>query len=110
MQNLLSAKPDAVFCAADLMAVGAMRAARAAALNIPEDVAFIGFDDLPMAAYSNPPLTTVRQPIYQFGFSAVEILLDLIENDVHPARRVILDTELVIRSSCGTTLRKEVKM
>jgi DNA-binding LacI/PurR family transcriptional regulator len=110
MQNLLPAKPDAVFAAADLMAVGAMRATREASLSIPDDIAFIGFDDLPLAAYSNPPLTTVRQPIYQFGFNAVEILIDLIENNILPARRVILDTELIIRGSCGTNRRKEVKI
>jgi DNA-binding LacI/PurR family transcriptional regulator len=103
---LLPAKPDAVFAAADLMALGAMRAIHEAGLNIPEDVALIGFDDLPSATYSNPPLTTVRQPIYQLGFNAVEILIDQIENHVTPARRVILDTELVIRGSH----RKEVKL
>jgi len=106
MRNLMPAKPDAVFVAADLMAIGAMRAAHEAGLSIPDDIAFIGFDDLPLAAYSTPPLTTVRQPIYQLGFNAVEILLEQIKNGILPARRVILNTELIIRSSCGTTHRK----
>ena len=101
MQKLLSAKPDAVFASSDLMAIGAMRAVREAGLRIPEDIALVGFDDLSMAASTNPPLTTIRQPISQFGFSAVEILIDLIENGIKPARRVIMATELVIRDSCG---------
>ena len=107
MQNLLYAKPDAVFVASDLMAIGAMRAVREAGLCIPEDISFVGFDDLPLATFPDPPLTTVRQPIYQFGFKAVEILIDLIENGITPARRIIMTTELIIRASCGSTRRKE---
>jgi DNA-binding LacI/PurR family transcriptional regulator len=84
------------------MALGAMRAVRETGLSIPDDVAFVGFDDLPLAILPEPQLTTVRQPIYQFGFKAVEILIDLIENGIKPPRRIIMDTELVIRDSCGT--------
>lgn len=105
MQRLLPARPDAVFVASDNMAVGAMRAVREAGLSVPEDVAFVGFDDLPMLI-SGPQLTTVRQPVVQFGFKAVEILIDLIENGVKPARRVILDTELIIRDTCGASLKR----
>ena len=107
MQRLLSAKPDAVFAASDIMAIGAMRATREAGLNIPDDIAFVGFDDLPMATLSGIQLTTVRQPVVQFGFSAVELLLDLIENGTQPARRIIMDTELVIRDSSGSGRRKQ---
>jgi LacI family transcriptional regulator len=105
MQRLLPAKPDAVFAASDTMAFGAMRAARDAGLRIPEDIALVGFDDLPLAALSDPPLTTVRQPVYQFGLKAVEILIELVENGVEPARRFIMDTELIIRDSCGASRR-----
>jgi LacI family transcriptional regulator len=105
MQRLLPARPDAVFAASDLMALGAMRAVREAGLRIPDDVAFVGFDDLPLAVLPEPQLTTVRQPIYQFGFKAVEILIDLIENGIEPARRILLDTELIIRDSCGASRR-----
>ncbi len=101
MQQLLSARPNAVFAASDLMAIGAMRAIREAGLSIPDDVAVVGFDDIPLATIPDPQLTTVRQPIYRFGFKAVEILIDLIENGVNPARRIIMTTELVIRDSCG---------
>lgn len=103
MQELLHMGPDAVFAASDTMAVGAIRATREAGLIVPDDIAFIGFDDLPIATASDYKLTTVRQPIIQFGAKAVDILIDLIENGIKPSRRVIMDTELVIRESCGTS-------
>lgn len=106
MQKMLAAKPDAVFAASDIMAIGAMRAAREAGLRIPEDIAFVGFDDLPLASISDFQLTTVRQPVLQLGIKAVDLLIDLIENGPQPARRIIMDTQLVIRSSCGASLRK----
>ncbi len=103
MQKLLAgSRPDAVFAASDVMAAGAMRAAREAGLRIPDDVAFIGFDDaLPAGLRVTPQLTTVRQPIIPFGIKAVEILIDMIENGIQPVRRVIMGTELIIRESCG---------
>jgi LacI family transcriptional regulator len=107
MLQLLSAKPDAVFAASDLMAIGAMRASREAGLNIPDDVAFIGFDDVSLATYADPQLSTIRQPITSFGINAVETLIDLIENGVEPPRRIIMDTELVIRESCGASRRRK---
>lgn len=105
MQKMLPVKPDAVFVASDIMAIGAMRTVREANLKIPDDVAFVGYDDLPLATLPESPLTTVRQPISQFGFNSVNILIDLIENGIKPARRVIMDTELVIRTSCGAYRR-----
>jgi LacI family transcriptional regulator len=103
MQQLLAVKPDAIFAASDMMAIGAMRAIREVSLSIPEDIAIVGFDDLPLATQSVPSLTTVRQPIVQFGFKAVDILVDLIENGLQPARRIIMETELIIRKSCGSS-------
>jgi LacI family transcriptional regulator len=102
MKQLFSAKPDAIFAASDIMAIGAMRAAREAGLRIPDDIAFIGFDDLPIATLSDIKLTTVRQPVSQFGSKAVDILMDMIENGINPPRHIILETELIIRESCGT--------
>jgi LacI family transcriptional regulator len=101
MHRLLATQPDAVFAASDLMAIGAMRAAREAGLKVPGDIAFVGFDDLPIAARAECPLTTIRQPVVEFGAKAVEILLDLIENGIEPARQVIMSTKLIIRKSCG---------
>jgi LacI family transcriptional regulator, galactose operon repressor len=101
MQRLLPSRPDAVFAASDIMAIGAMRAAREAGLRIPADIAFVGFDDLPIATLSDVQLTTVRQPVVQFGAKAVEVLLDLIDNGIEPPRHILMETELVIRESCG---------
>lgn len=101
MQQMLPAKPDAIFAASDIMAIGAMRAARDAGLQIPRDIAFVGFDDLPIATMAEIQLTTIRQPVVSFGSRAVEILIDLIENGINPPRHIIMDTELVIRESCG---------
>jgi LacI family transcriptional regulator len=104
MKQLLPAKPDAIFAASDTMAIGAMRASLEAGLRIPEDIAFIGFDDLPIAALAPVKLTTVRQPVVQLGSKAVEVLIDMIENGINPPRHIILETEVVIRESCGTIL------
>jgi LacI family transcriptional regulator len=106
MKQLLAARPDAVFVASDMMAIGAMRAVREAGLSIPGDVAFVGFDDLPLATLPDPPLTTIRQPIYRLGIKTVEILIDLIEHGIQPPRRIIMDTELIIRDSCGASRRR----
>lgn len=105
MQKMLPAQPEAVFAASDIMAIGAMRAARDAGLSIPNEIAFVGFDDLPLATPPNPLLTTVRQPIHRFGATAVETLIDLIENGPEPPRRIIMSTELVVRDSCGAARR-----
>ncbi len=105
MQQLLPHKPDAVFAASDMMALGALRVIREAGLRVPEDIALIGFDDIPFAAHADPPLTTVRQPIHRTGVIAAETLIDLIAHpDSHP-RRIILPTELVIRASTSPALK-----
>ena len=109
MQQMFPFKPDAIFAASDSMAVGAIRAVRDAGLTVPGDVAFVGFDDLPVASLADFNLTTVRQPIIQFGAKAVDTLIDLIENGIKPSRRIIMDTELVIRDSCGASQKKLVK-
>jgi LacI family transcriptional regulator len=108
MKQLLSLQPDAIFAASDTMAIGAIRAVREASLHVPDDIAFVGFDDLPIASLSDFNLTTVRQPIFQFGAKAVDTLIDLIENGIKPSRRIIMDTELIIRDSCGAAQKKLV--
>src|SRR5512136_2047024 len=105
MQQLLSHRLDAVFAASDITAIGALRALREAGLRVPEDVAVVGFDDLPQSARIEPPLTSVRQPIYRLGATAVDSLLDLFEYPDSPPRRIVLPTELVVRTSCGSALR-----
>ncbi len=100
MKCLLPHHPDAVFAASDAMALAAMRAIQEAGLCIPEDIAIVGFDDIPPATTSKPPLTTVRQPISRTGKIVAEMLIDLIEHPDPQPHRVVLPTELVIRSSC----------
>jgi LacI family transcriptional regulator len=105
MQRLLPHAPEAVFAASDMMAVGALRALREAGRRVPEDVAVVGFDDMPFAARTDPALTTVRQPIHRTGVTAAETLIDMI---VHPdaiPRRIILPTEIAVRESCGSGRR-----
>lgn len=106
MRQLLTAGVDAVFTSSDMLAFGAMRAVREAGLRVPEDVAFVGFDDLPVASPVDFGLTTVRQPVYPFGYKAIEMLIDLINNGIQPPRRVIMDTELIIRDSCGASRKR----
>lgn len=100
MQRMLPRLPQALFCASDAMAVGAIRAMREVSLRVPDNVAVASFDDLPFSAYSDPPLTTVRQPIQRMGAMAVETLMDIIAHPAASPRRVVLPTELVIRASC----------
>lgn len=102
MLNLLKRHPDAIFAASDTMALGAIRAIQEHDLKIPEDIAVIGFDDLPMPTYNDVELTTVRQPVTEMGQKAVELLLDIIENGTEPPRHIILSTKLIIRSTCGS--------
>jgi LacI family transcriptional regulator len=108
MQQLWPWEPDAVFVASDPMAVGALRALREAGRRVPDDVALIGFDDAPVATYTDPPLTTVRQPVYDMGVNAVKLLLRLIEEETAGPLSTILPTELVIRASCGAQSRSTV--
>ncbi|MFA5873447.1 MAG: LacI family DNA-binding transcriptional regulator [Anaerolineales bacterium] len=102
MRRLIPNKPDAVFAANDVMAAGALSALREAQLRVPEDVAVVGFDDTPNASRTQPPLTTMRQPIQSMGTLAVETLIDIINHPGSETRQIIVATELVIRSSCGT--------
>ncbi|MCE1255440.1 MAG: LacI family transcriptional regulator [Anaerolineae bacterium] len=101
MQRLIPLKPDAVFIASDVMAAAAVRASQEAGLKVPEDISIIGFDDIPLALRTIPPLTTVRQPVSEMGAAAVDMLINMIDHPSAEAHRTILPTELVIRSSCG---------
>jgi LacI family transcriptional regulator len=104
MKRLLPVKPDAVFAASDQLALGAWRAIREVGLQVPHDIALVGFDDLLPSGAGRPQLTTIRQPVVRAGREAVNVLLDIIENGPTPQRRVVFDTELVIRESCGVNL------
>jgi len=99
VKKLLQQHPDAIFAASDAMALGALRAILEAGFIIPDDIAVIGFDDIPMAAHAIPPLTTIHQPIQEMGAAASELLITQIENPPSAPCQNILPTRLVLRSS-----------
>ena len=90
---------DAIFAHNDLSAIGAMQAVREAGLRVPEDVAVVGFDDIPSAAHAVPALTTVRQPLRQMGTMAAHMLLDHFAGTPMPHTPTTIPTELVVRGS-----------
>ncbi|MDS0138728.1 MULTISPECIES: LacI family DNA-binding transcriptional regulator [unclassified Amycolatopsis] len=98
--RLLTRRPDVdgIFAASDMMAVGALRALRRAGRRVPDDVALVGFDDLPISSWTDPPLTTVRQPVEEMGARMTAELLAMIDGAA-PRRCTVLDTELVPRKS-----------
>ena len=99
--------PTAVLCVSDLMALGAMQTIRSAGLRIPDDISIVGFDDIPMAAYFDPPLTTVRQPSREIGAGAAQMLFDLLEKKQDAVEAVLMPTSLVVRGSSGRVNQSE---
>ena len=89
----------AIFAGSDEQAFGVMEAARVKGLRVPDDLSVVGFDDLPMARWSSPPLTTVRQPLADMGRMAGQMLHDLISGGDLPTQRLELATHLVPRAS-----------
>ena len=101
-RELLSRTTDftALFCFNDTSAIGAMRAIEDAGLNCPRDISVIGFDDIIVAEYLNPRLTTVRQPLHEMGWAAAEILIKRIQSPDEPfAEEIWFKPELVVRES-----------
>ena len=94
--------PSAIFCFNDMTAIGVLNALQKQGYQVPRDCSVVGFDDLDIAAYYHPSLTTVRQPIYQLGYEAVEMLLNLIQGD-DEVSSVILKPELIVRDSTART-------
>jgi LacI family transcriptional regulator len=99
MEQLLQAKPTAVFAASDTMAIGAMQALVKAGLRVPDDISVAGYDDAPIATMVNPPLTTVQQPIVDLGKAAAESLIRLLETQDVPVPPLLLSTYVVVRQS-----------
>jgi LacI family transcriptional regulator len=97
----LSPPPTAVIACNDLMALGAISAARKRGLVVGRDVAITGFDDIPLAEHAHPPLTTVRQPIYDIGCQICDMLIRLIQGEELAQRHVLLQPELMVRESSG---------
>jgi LacI family transcriptional regulator len=93
--------PDAIVCATDYRALGAIKAAKEHGLSVPGDISVTGFDDIRDATLSSPPLTTVRKPRYEMGREAVLMLMDIFKNDSGHTARKVLRPALVIRQSTG---------
>jgi LacI family transcriptional regulator len=113
MKKLLTRGCDAVFAASDAMAIGAMAAVQDAGLSVPGDIAIVGFDDIPRASMVRPALTTIRQPLTEFGEVATRLLIEQLQDVAQGekpspsprSQRVILPADLIVRDSCGYTAR-----
>jgi LacI family transcriptional regulator len=108
-QRLLEStpRPTAIFAATDAMAIGAISALRDAGLRVPEDIAVAGFDDIPLARYMSPRLTSVHVGMAELGSRAVETLLHAVAHkDAHIRCHQRLQTRLVVRESCGAHLNE----
>jgi DNA-binding LacI/PurR family transcriptional regulator len=100
----LDESPTAVFCYNDMTAIGLLRAAREAGLSVPGDIAVVGFDDVPLASYVQPPLTTIAQPMSQMGEQAVKMVLALMPDGIPGATdvsNVLVHGQLIVRESSG---------
>ncbi|MEV6863737.1 LacI family DNA-binding transcriptional regulator [Streptosporangium subroseum] len=95
----------AIICASDLMALGAIRAARRAGFSVPGDISVIGYDDSALMNCTDPPLTTLRQPIDAMGRAVVDLLAAQIDKALVPADELLFEPELVVRASTGPVKR-----
>ena len=96
-------RPDAVFAANDIMAIGLLGALLAGGVRVPEDIALAGFDDIPVARYVSPALTTMHVPIADLGEQALDALADALEQDRTDVSTTVMPVQLVVRRSCGAT-------
>jgi LacI family transcriptional regulator len=96
----LPERPTAIFASNDVMAFGAMEAARERGLRIPQDISIVGFDDIPQTEHVHPPLTTVRQPLEEMGRAATRMLIQRIDQPERTPERIELPTKLIVRASC----------
>lgn len=108
MRKLLAANEPftALFAFNDISAIGAISALREAGLRVPDDVSVVGFDDIQSAAFQNPPLTTVRQPLRKMGKTAAEVLLRRIANNASVSSPITIQPELVVRGTTGPVAGK----
>ncbi len=95
----LTPRPTAVFIASDVVAIGAMLAIKEAGLRIPKDIAVVGFDDIPLAEYYDPPLSTIRLPAFGLGWAGGERLIRLIQGESLNDASLLLESKLITRQS-----------
>ena len=98
---------DAIFIASDQMARSAIRGLVEMGLRVPEDIGIIGYDDLSPAVSAYPMLTTIHQPVREFGYKAVELLLEKLDGEEMNTQQLIMDVKLVVRDSCGEKQRSK---
>jgi LacI family transcriptional regulator len=91
--------PEGVFVASDVVAMGALLAIKKAGLRVPQDIAVVGFDDIPLAEYFDPPLTTVHLPAYGLGWASSERLIRIIRGEGLDTNEILVESELIIRAS-----------
>jgi alanine racemase len=103
--RLLEKGVTALVCGSDLMALGAIRAARARGLSVPGDLSVVGYDDSQLIAFTDPPLTTLRQPVRAMSNAAVRALVDAIQGQPSPHSEYVFGPELVVRGSTGAARR-----
>jgi len=99
-------RPTAIAAFNDLMAIGAMQAAREVGLEVGVNLAITGYDDTPLIQYLSPPLTSVRQPVWQAGQCAIKILTGIMDGKHAVKSQALLEPQLVVRASSSFTLRK----
>ena len=95
----------ALFAYNDLSAIGAIWAFQEAGLSVPQDISVVGFDDVPLAVFSNPQLTTIRQPLQQMGHIAAKTLIDQIEGKEKFQAEIVIEPELIVRASTSAAPR-----
>ncbi|RAP75590.1 LacI family DNA-binding transcriptional regulator [Paenibacillus montanisoli] len=103
MHQILRRHPEvtAVFSASDLMVLGALRALEHLGLKAPENISIVGYDDIVIASYCSPPITTIRQDRYEMGYQAAQLLIDMLENR-KVNRKIVLNSELIVRQSTSS--------
>ncbi|MNH78928.1 Catabolite control protein A [compost metagenome] len=112
LRSLLSSRglPTAVFAASDELAVGIIQEAKKQNIAVPVELAVVGFDDLPIASIVEPQLTTIAQPTEEIGVRSMSLLLDCLKGKSITERRIILETQLTIRDSCGSRYEEEASL
>lgn len=103
----LGIHPTAVFIASDTVALGSLNALYQNFIRVPEDIAVMGFDDIPLSKHLAPPLSTIHIPAHSLGWNAANLLIKWLDNNESPQEDCILDTEIIIRESCGSCKQRE---
>ena len=98
----LSERPSAVFIASDTVALGSLNALYQEKIQVPKEMAIMGFDDIALSKHLSPPLSTIQIPAYELGWNAANLLIKWMENQEIPQEDCLLETKLVIRESCGS--------